>query len=167
MKRLLTALHLTLFLSGLVMLITGCQKEYIQKQDQLSSSQKQDQLGSSQTTPASVQSKSVAFTLSMDFSTNPAFGTFTATGALNTSGTAEYDYNPNQNFVTAHNVITLTTNEGTIIIHDECEFTVTPPFPNGRGSWQIVSGTGAYANIKGSGQETILNDGDILTGIIY
>ena len=148
--------------------LTSCQKEPIQSINQPSSNQisSSNIAGSSRSEAA--QSKSVTFTLLMDFSTNPAFGTFTATGALNTSGSAEFDYSPNQNFVTAHNVITLTNHEGTITIHDECEFAVNNAFPFGRGSYQIVGGTGAYANIMGRGAESFPSSTeDILTGTIY
>jgi hypothetical protein len=114
------------------------------------------------------QAKSVTFTMLMDFSTNPAFGTFTATGALNTSGSVEFQYNPNNNFITAHNVITLTSTDGTITIHDECEFAVDKAFPFGRGNWQIAGATGAYANIMGNGAESFPSSSeDILSGMIH
>ena len=110
----------------------------------------------------------VIITEVMDFSTNPALGTFSTTGALDISGTCVMNFNPNENFTTAHNVITLTTSAGTITIHDECEFAVSAAFPFGKGQWQIVSGTGAYANLRGNGAESFPNaTTDILTGIIY
>ena len=110
----------------------------------------------------------VTITEVMDFSTNPAFGTFTSTGGLSISGTCMMTFNPNKNFTTAHNVIVLTTLEGAITIHDECEFAVSAAFPFGRGQWQIVSGTGAYANLQGNGAESFPNaTDDVLTGIVY
>jgi len=110
----------------------------------------------------------VVITEVMDFSTNPAFGTFSSTGGLSTTGTCMMTFNPNRNFRTAHNVITLTTSEGTIIIHDECEFAINSAFPFGKGQWQIVSGTGAYANLQGNGAESFPNaTDDLLTGKVY
>jgi hypothetical protein len=148
--------------------LSSCQKERIQSVNQPGSHQISSSNTSESAQSEAAQPKSVTFTLLMDFSTNPAFGTFTARGALNTAGTAEFDFSPNQNFVTAHNVITLTTADGTITIHDECEFAVSNAFPFGRGSYQIVSGTGAYANIMGSGAESFPSSTeDILSGTIY
>lgn len=110
----------------------------------------------------------VVITEVMDFSTNPAFGTFSATGGLSASGTCMMTFNPNANFTTAHNVITLTSSEGTITIHDECEFAVSAAFPFGKGQWQIVSGTGAYANLRGNGAESFPSaTNDVLSGIVY
>lgn len=110
----------------------------------------------------------VTITEVMDFSTNPAFGTFSSSGGLSISGTCMMNFNPNENFTTAHNVITLTTTEGTITIHDECDFAVNAAFPFGRGQWQIVAGTGAYANLQGNGAESFPNaTNDVLTGIVY
>lgn len=41
-------------------------------------------------------------------------------------------------------------------------------FPFGRGSWQIVGGIGAYADIAGNGAEFFPSaTEDILSGIIY
>jgi len=152
---------LILFVGSL--LFIGCQKEA-----STGSSFGESTLTAKNTSEAAAQSKSVTFTMDMDFSTNSAFGTFTATGAINTSSAVEFNYNPNGNFITAHNVITLTTNEGTIVMHDACEFAVDKAFPSGRGSWHIVSGSGAYANIGGNGAESFPTPTeDILTGIIH
>jgi hypothetical protein len=139
-----------------------------QKQISQSAGQPDNSPAGTAKTSNSVQTRAVTFTMLMDFSTNPAFGTFVATGALSSSGTAEFDYNPNNNFITAHNVITLTAPDGTITIHDECEFAVDKAFPFGRGSYQIVGGTGAYATLKGNGAEAFPSaTEDILSGTIF
>jgi hypothetical protein len=39
------------------------------------------------------------------------------------------------------------------------------PIP--RGSWQIVSGTGAYSNLKGNGSTTMPPNQEAMTGFIY
>lgn len=108
--------------------------------------------------------KPVTITAVYDFSTFPdVFGSFTATGALDISGKTEMIVGPNQNGVRAHCIVTLTTSQGTITIHQECEF--SSPIP--RGSWQIVAGTGAYANLKGNGSLTMPPDTEAMEGSIY
>lgn len=84
-----------------------------------------------------------------DFSTFPhTAGTFTTSGALNLSGASTMDVGPNVNGKRAHCVIVLYPSDGgSITIHQECEFATSPS----HGQWEIVSGTGAYANIKGNG----------------
>jgi hypothetical protein len=162
-SRFATASRFLLLPALFVAALSSCQKQTTPP-----ALQPDHQTGTAKTTNDALASKTVTFTLLMDFSTNPAFGTFTATGAINTSGTAEFDYNPNQNFITAHNVITLTASEGTITIHDECEFAVDKAFPFGRGNYQIVGGTGAYANLAGNGAESFPSaTEDILAGIIH
>ena len=74
-------------------------------------------------------------------------GYFTTSGALDITGDAEMKIGPKADGKVAHCVVTLTTPEGTITIHQECEFSTDPA----RGSWQIVEGTGAYENLKGNG----------------
>src|SRR5689334_17704205 len=78
-------------------------------------------------------------------------GNFTTTGALTVSGDAVMDIGPNQNGVRAHCVVELTAPDGTITIHQECEFKTKPP----KGEWQVVGGTGAYANLKAHGSLTM------------
>ena len=107
-----------------------------------------------------------------DFSTFPnTTGTFTTTGTLTISGTTTMFVEPNQNGVRGHCLVVLTPSDGsgTITIHQECQFRTSPP----QGQWQIVSGTGAYANLTGNGSLTmpLSPDGshpeEFMTGVIY
>ena len=76
------------------------------------------------------------------------------------------DLNP-FNGVRAHCVVTLTASNGTIIIDQQCQFATSPP----KGRWEIVSGTGAYANLNGNGSLTmpVIPQGieEAMTGVIY
>ena len=90
-------------------------------------------------------------------------GTFTTTGALDITGSAVMDINPNHNGVRAHCVVELTAPDGTITIHQECEFKTKPP----KGQWQIVDGTGAYENLKGNGSLTMPPATEAMEGYIY
>jgi hypothetical protein len=106
----------------------------------------------------------VTITAVYDFSTFPnVLGTFTTSGALNISGTSTMDIGLNINGTRAHCVVTLVTSDGTITIHQECVFATNPP----QGRWEIVSGTGAYANLKGNGSLTMPPNTEAMTGVIY
>src|SRR5206468_5337886 len=106
----------------------------------------------------------VTITAVYDFSTFPnVLGSFTTSGALNISGSSTMDVGPNENGVRAHCVVVLVANDGTITIHQECEFASNPP----KGQWQIVSGTGAYANLKGNGSLLMPPNTEAMTGFIY
>ena len=108
----------------------------------------------------------VTITAVYDFSTFPdVTGTFTTTGALTISGvsTMHVDLNP-FNGTRAHCVVTLfPSNGGTIIIDQQCQF--ASPTPKGR--WEVVSGTGAYANLYGNGSLTMPPNTEAMTGVIY
>ena len=109
----------------------------------------------------------VTITAVYDFSTFPdVTGTFTTTGALTISGvsTMHVDLNP-FNGTRAHCVVTLfPSNGGTIIIDQQCQF--ASPTPKGR--WEVVSGTGAYANLNGNGSLTMPPPLiEAMTGVIY
>ena len=106
----------------------------------------------------------VTITAVYDFSTFPdVFGHFTTSGALNISGTSEMIIGPNSNGVRAHCIVYLTTSQGTITIHQECEFASPTP----RGSWQIISGTGAFGNLKGNGSLTMPPDTEAMEGTLH
>ena len=106
----------------------------------------------------------VTITAVFNFSTFPdVFGTFTTSGALNISGDAEMLVGLNENGKRAHCVVTLSTPEGTITIHQECQFASNPA----KGRWEIVSGTGAYANLQGNGSLTMPPDTEAMEGVIY
>ncbi len=122
-------------------------------------------------TPAS-KPTAVTITGTYDFSTFPnVLGTFTTTGALTISGVAmmhlDCPANPiRPDGTRCHCVVTLIASDGTgtIIIHQECEFATSPS----KGRWEIVSGTGAYANLNGNG--SLLMPGcctEAMTGVIY
>ncbi len=106
----------------------------------------------------------VTITAVFDFSTFPdVFGTFTTSGALNISGDAEMAVGPNENGKRAHCVVTLIASDGTITIHQECQFATNPA----EGRWEIVSGTGAYANLQGNGSLTMPPNTEAMEGVIY
>ena len=110
------------------------------------------------------KSTPVTITAVYDFSTFPdVFGTFTTTGALDISGRSEMVIGPNANGKRAHCVVTLVTDDGTITIHQECQFGSPTP----RGSWQIVSGTGAYTDLRGNGSLTMPPNTEAMEGVIY
>ena len=106
----------------------------------------------------------VTITAVYDFSTFPnVTGTFTTTGALTVSGTSTMHIDPNPNGTTAHCVVTLNAANGTIIIDQQCQFATRPP----AGRWEIVSGTGAYANLNGNGSLTMPPNTEAMTGVIF
>jgi len=108
----------------------------------------------------------VTITAVFDFSTFPnVTGTFTTTGALTISGAAQMNVGLNPfNGIRAHCVVTLVSSTGgTIIIDQQCQFASSPP----KGRWEIVSGTGAYANLNGNGSLTMPPFTEAMTGFIY
>jgi hypothetical protein len=106
----------------------------------------------------------VTITATYDFSTFPdVTGTFVTTGALTISGDTTMHVELNENGTRAHCVVTLIAPDGAVIIHQECQFATRPPM----GRWQIVSGTGAYANLRGTGSLTMPPDTEAMTGVIY
>src|SRR5207249_9375573 len=107
----------------------------------------------------------VTITAVYDFSTFPnVTGTFTTSGALTISGASAMNVGLNFNGVRAHCVVTLLRSTGgTIIIDQQCQFATSPP----KGRWEIVSGTGAYANLNGNGSLTMPPFTEAMTGVIY
>ncbi len=108
----------------------------------------------------------VSITAVFDFSTFPDLvGVFTTTGALNLSGVATMDIGPNANGEIAHCVVTLypADGSGTITIHQECQFATSPPL----GQWEVVSGTGAYADLIANGGLTMPPNTEAMTGFVY
>ena len=89
-------------------------------------------------------------------------GTFTASGGLSTSGNCTMDISV-QGY-TAHCVVVLQPSSGgTITIHQQCQFATNPA----TGRWEIVSGTGTYANLKGNGSLLMPNDDEDMVGVIH
>ena len=118
----------------------------------------------------------VTITAVYDFSTFPnVSGTFTTSGALTISGASTMHVDLNVNGIRAHCVVTLipSDNSGTIIIDQECQFATSMPAPyptgQGKGRWEIVGGTGAYANLNGNGRLTMPGPPptEAMTGFIY
>src|SRR5947207_8806246 len=106
----------------------------------------------------------VTITATFDFSTFPdVAGTFTTSGALTISGDATMHVGFNADGIRAHCVVTLIAPDGIIIIHQECQFATSPP----KGRWEIVSGTGAYANLRGNGPLLMPDDEEAMTGVIF
>jgi len=110
----------------------------------------------------------VSITAVFDFSTFPnVSGTFTTGGALTVSGTATMNVGllGGPTGTVAHCVVTLIASDssGTIVIDQECQFATSPP----KGRWEIVSGTGAYANLNANGSLTMPPNTEAMTGFIY
>jgi len=85
--------------------------------------------------------------------------TFNSTGALSTNGTYVMEVDP-RGFgawgTTLHCPTILTDANGTITIRLECRMILTSPTTaGGPGNWRILSGTGAYANLRGQGTLTM------------
>jgi hypothetical protein len=76
-------------------------------------------------------------------SDDQSVGTFESSGAIETSGTESQLVRVEG--LTLHCVHTLTAEEGTIVIHSQCNMLTN------KGQWRVVSGTGAYAGLKGNG----------------
>src|SRR5215813_11701811 len=118
----------------------------------------------------------VTITGTYDFSTFPnVAGTFTTSGALTISRTNTMNIDPLGCPIgtVAHCVFTLipSDNSGTIVINQQCQFATSMPAPyptgQGKGRWEIVSGTGAYANLFGNGSLTMPGTEEAMTGFIY
>ena len=107
----------------------------------------------------------VTITAVYDFSGFPdVTGTFTTSGALTISGDTTMHVDLNADGIRAHCVVTLIAPDGIIIIHQQCQFATVPP----KGRWEIVSGTGAYANLNGNGSLTMPPPLiEAMTGVIY
>lgn len=114
--------------------------------------------------PREHRSRPVTITAVYDFSTFPnVSGTFTTSGALNISGTSTMEVHPYANGTKAHCVVKLITPDGTITIHQSCVLAATPSY----GRWKIVSGTGDYENLKGSGSLLMPPNTEAMTGVIH
>ena len=153
---------MVLLAGGALISLTGCQKSdgFVSPSAQ-PVAKKADasiELSSSTRSP-------VTITGIYDFSTYPnVSGTFTTGGALTISGVSQMNVGLNFNGVRAHCVVTLfPSTGGTIIIDQQCQFASSPP----KGRWEIVSGTGAYANLNGNGSLTMPANQEAMTGVIY
>jgi len=121
-------------------------------------------MGSAPSASAAPTPVPVTITATFDFAGFPnVTGTFTTSGALTISGPATMHVDLNYNGTRAHCVVTLIAPLGNIIIDQECQFATRPP----SGRWEIVSGTGAYANLNGNGSLTMPPNTEAMTGVIY
>jgi hypothetical protein len=152
---------LTVLLFGVsCFFFTGCEKEIVNTSATTPES--------SHANPASEKSVHIRATFTPDNFPNVS-GTFTTWGALgdNVSGTATMAIGGLADGLVAHCIVVLTFSNGTITIKQECEFASGKVFPFDKGQWQIVSGTGAYAGIKGNGITTMPPPFDEdMTGVI-
>ena len=107
----------------------------------------------------------VTITAVFDFTNFPnVSGTFTTTGALTISGPATMHVDFLNASTTAHCMVTLIAPNGNIFIDQQCQFATSPP----KGRWEIVGGTGAYANLNGNGSLTMPPPLiEAMTGAIY
>lgn len=86
-------------------------------------------------------------------------GTLTISGAIEASGT--YTMNPViQTGRSYHCTNNLVTPLGTITALTNC-------YDNSTGTWRIVSGTGAYANLQGNGRLVMYVGGETWNGVIF
>jgi hypothetical protein len=98
-------------------------------------------------------------------------GPFNASGAISTSGFATMDAVLLGDGTIYHCVITLTDDNGSFTIHEQCQLHTNP----WKGRWEIVSGTGIYSNLKGNGSNLMpatyggeaAQAWEILSGVIY
>jgi len=81
-------------------------------------------------------------------------GTFTAHGALETSGTVEMTVHRYANV--AHCSQTLEDENGTITVLTNCQFSTMD------GTWRVVSGTGAYWDLEGNGKLHMTSPGGVV-----
>jgi hypothetical protein len=90
-------------------------------------------------------------------------GTFYTHRALEIEGTVTMEvFHPNAQVF--HCLYTFVAPEGTIIIRERCVY-ATPL--QGQGRWEIVSGTGAYANLQGNGSALMPGNQENWKGFIY
>ena len=85
-------------------------------------------------------------------------GTFTATGGLTTSGTDVMNITLTPD--SSHCIVVLTTPNGTFTTHQNCNRA------NMTGHWDIVSGTGIYTFLHGSGSLIMTFPPDVPTGVV-
>ncbi len=113
---------------------------------------------------ASITKTPITINSVYDFSSYPFPGTFYTHGALEIEGTVTMEVGGNPNAPIAHCLYTFVALGGTFIIREECVF-ATPL--QGQGRWEIVSGTGAYANLRGNGSALMPLPYENWQGFIY
>jgi hypothetical protein len=111
---------------------------------------------------ATAQPSKIAITTTFTGGLFPTYtGTFTASGAIETSGDVTLDIDPNISGIRAQFVLTLKSwNGSTITIHQQCQFSTSPA----KGRWEIVNGTGDYADLRGNGSILMVPYGEEMEG---
>jgi hypothetical protein len=138
-----------------IFFFTGCKKEVLNS--------RAENPNVSHANPASEKSVHIKAIFTPDNFPNVS-GTFTAWGALGNDihGDATMQIGgltPIGNV--AHCIVVLTffdsehNETGTITIKQECQFASINPYPDAKGQWQIVSGTGIYVGLRGNGITTM------------
>jgi|SRR3954470_7798187 hypothetical protein len=121
-----------------------------------------------QSTQADPQKIAVAINSEYSFGSYPFPGTFTMSvdGAVVATGTVTMEVARNKNGIRFHCLYVFTATSGpagTFTIHEECVFAT----PEDQGRWEIVSGTGAYANVKGNGSALMPGNQENWVGFLY
>jgi len=160
--------RMLLLVAASSLFFVGCKKEVV------SSPAAGEEVSSSRVTSENAAPKPVHIRASFTADNFPnVAGTFIASGALgNNTGTATMAIGGlTPQGLVAHCIVVLTfynadhSVKGTITIKQECQF--ASPYPDNKGQWQIVSGTGAYTGIKGNGITTMPPPFDEdMTGVI-
>ena len=118
---------------------------------------------------AKFESVTITMTFTSQDENGVWLGTFITTGSekLPPSGTCTMAAKGNGNSGTIHCDNILTAPGGTITIQSRCEFATDPS----KGQWNIKSGTGDYADLKGNGSllmpEAEEGPIEVLTGKIF
>jgi len=151
---------------------TGCKKE-------ISSNSFSNSQEASHASPAPENSSQKAVRIRATFTPDNfpnVSGTFATWGAFGDNVVGDATMNIGgltPTGLVAHCIVVLTFFDsehnatGTITIKQECEFASGHVFPNDKGQWQIVGGTGAFAGVKGNGITTMPPPFDEdMTGVI-
>lgn len=159
------------FFTAIILLtLSSCRKEATTFSQDETIAESQFQKNSAQSPPgnsnvsnnALSSNKPIPVTITMTITggTFPTFtGPITTTGDLIPPGEGSMYVNSFGNVF--HCIITLVTFEGTIRIREECNKATF------MGQWQIIDGTGAYANLRGNGKVMMPRGFEVLEGIIY
>ena len=96
-----------------------------------------------------------------DLTSNPYPGTFYTHGALEIQGTVTMEVDAT-NYPILHCFYTFVAPEGTFTVKEHCTFANSPAV----GRWKIVSGTGAYENLRGNGSALMPGNQENWVGFI-
>jgi hypothetical protein len=124
--------------------------------------------GISLPTQAAPNKIAVAINSEYDFGSYPFPGTFTMSvdGVVVAAGTVTMEVSANENGIRFHCLYRFTVTSGpagTFVIREQCVFAPEPD----QGRWEIVSGTGAYENVKGNGSALMPGNQENWVGFLY